>query len=164
MLPRAFQECRACRTTQLRRYNWVNTVSQLGNPSRMLDTRLPKLISASSRRQDKILCFLASSWEPQGCPLSWQTCQAQHNTRSSTPYLLWCMHVNMLCHDPGAVNISRHSSGPGVPLSAVGSIVSPRADPQKLAANWVSNQLYGDASDQVCCCCPTVCLGPGAPA
>ena len=68
------------------------------------------------------------------------------------------MHANLLCHIAGSVNISRHSSGPGVPLSAVGSIVSPRADPQKLAANWVSNQLYGDASDQVCCCCPAICL------
>ena len=48
----------------------------------------------------------------------------------------------------GALHANGPHAGPGVPLSAVGSIVSPRADAQKLAASWVSNQLYGDTQDQ----------------
>ena len=49
----------------------------------------------------------------------------------------------------GALHANGPHAGRGVPLSAVGSIVSPRADAQKLAASWVSNQLYGDTQDQV---------------
>lgn len=62
---------------------------------------------------------------------------------------------------PGLIGAEPPSTGHGVPLSSLGSIQSPRADPQKLAASWVSNQLYGDTLDQVTpsCCFETAAQG-----
>ena len=48
-----------------------------------------------------------------------------------------------------------------IPLSAVSCISNPifgdPADPQKLAASWVTYQHYGDAADQVSTHAPMIC-------